>query len=62
MTKQDIEKMVQEEERRLGVGSADFLQRHEEIMQQCQRAAEIQPHMGQKGEKDGKTAIDCAGA
>ena len=49
MTKQDIEKMVQKEEGRLGVGSTDFLQGHEEIMEQCQRAAEIQPHMGQKG-------------
>ena len=35
MTKRELEHMVCAEGKRLGVGSAEFMKRHHEIMEQC---------------------------
>ena len=37
MTEKELMQMVHDEENRLGVGSADFMRRHQEIMDQCDR-------------------------
>ncbi|WP_333813222.1 hypothetical protein [Muricomes intestini] len=40
MTKKEIEEMVQEEIKRLSVGSPEFLQTHNEIMSDIEKAKE----------------------
>ncbi len=35
MTKEELGQIIYDEEKRLGVGSAEFIQRHQEIMEQC---------------------------
>lgn len=37
MTKRELEQIIRNEEKKLGVGSAKFTQRHQEIMDQCDR-------------------------
>lgn len=35
MTKDELEQMVHDEEERLGIGSSEFMQRHQEVMKSC---------------------------
>lgn len=35
MTKQEIERMIHDEKKRLNVGGKDFMKRHKEIMESC---------------------------
>ena len=55
MTKDEFDAMVAEEEKRLGVGSEEFLQRHNEIMELINKAQK-------KGAKaNGKADHECQG-
>lgn len=54
LSKQDLDKLVKDEERRLGVGSPEFMQRHNEIIeeidhiqQRAQKRKEEQARMKQ---------------
>lgn len=38
--KELMEKLVTEEEKRLGVGSEEFMKRHEEIMNECEEISQ----------------------
>ena len=58
MTQKDFEKMIQEEEKKLGVGSAEFMQRHQEIMEQCDRL--MSDRKEKKMEKQVLTAKDIS--
>lgn len=48
MTEKELMQMIHDEEKRLGVGSNDFMKKHQEIMEQCNN---LMP--SRKGEKDG---------
>lgn len=45
---QDINDMVSADEKRLGVGSKEFLDRHQEIMDLCDKAEEGLSHAKKK--------------
>ena len=55
MTKEEFDAMVEAEEKRLGVGSKEFIQRHNEIMELIDRAR------GKGAAADGKTDYECPG-
>lgn len=59
MTEKELRQMVQDEEKRLGVGSSDFMRRHREIMEQCNS---FSPISGRKEAADEKTGIRCEGS
>lgn len=59
MTEKELKQMVQEEEKRLGVGSSDFMRRHREIMEQCNS---FSPISGRKEAADEKAGIRCKGS
>lgn len=54
MTEKELKQMVQDEEKRLGVGSSDFMRRHREIMEQCDSLIS-----GRKEAADEKAGIRC---
>ena len=56
MTEKELKQMVQDEEKRLGVGSSDFMRRHREIMEQCNS---FSPISGRKEAADEKAGIRC---
>ena len=56
MTEKELKQMVQDEEKRLGVGSSDFMRRHREIMEQCNS---FSPISGRKGAAEEKAGIRC---
>jgi len=51
MAKEELAAMITEEEKRLGVGSKEFIQRHNEIMELIDRAS------GKGDEEDGKKTV-----
>ena len=55
MTEEELDAMVEAEEKRLGVGSKEFIQRHNEIMELIDRAR------GKGASADCKAAYDCPG-
>ena len=55
LSKEELDAMVAEEEKRLGVGSKEFLQRHNEIMELIDRAR------GKGAAADGKADYECPG-
>ncbi len=55
MTKEEFDAMVAAEEKRLGVGNKEFMQRHNEIMELIDRAR------GKGAAADGKTDYECQG-
>lgn len=59
MTEKELKQMVQDEEKRLGVGCSDFMRRHREIMEQCNS---FSPISGRKEAADEKTGIRCKGS
>lgn len=59
MTEKELKQMVQDEEKRLGVGSSDFMRRHREIMEQCNS---FSPISGRKEAADEKAGIRCKGS
>ena len=54
MTEKELKQMVQDEEKRLGVGSSEFMRRHREIMEQCNSFG---PISGGKEAADEKAGI-----
>ncbi len=52
MTEEELDAMVAEEEKRLGVGSKEFLQRHNEIMRMIGKARQ------NGGKSDGTDSTD----
>ena len=59
MTVNELKQMVQDEEKRLGVGSSEFMRRHREIMEQCNS---FSPISGRKEAADEKAGIRCKGS
>lgn len=59
MTEKELKQMIQDEEKRLGVGSSDFMRRHREIMEQCNS---FSPISGRKEAADEKAGIRCKGS
>ena len=59
MREKEIRQMVQDEEKRLGVGSSDFMRRHQEIMEQCNS---FDPISGRKETADEKAGIRRKGS
>ena len=55
MTEEELDAMVEAEEKRLGVGSKEFIQRHNEIMGLIDRAR------GKGAAADGKADYECPG-
>ena len=55
MTEEELDAMVEAEEKRLGVGSKEFIQRHNEIMELIDRAR------GKGAAADGKTDYERPG-
>lgn len=55
MTKEELAAMVTAEEKRLGVGSKEFMQRHNEIMELIDKAR------GKGAAVDGKADYECQG-
>jgi len=55
LSKEELAVMMAEEEKRLGVGSKEFLQRHNEIMELIDRAR------GKGAATDGKANYECQG-
>ncbi len=55
LSKEELDAMVAEEEKRLGVGSKESPQRHNEIMELIDRAR------GKGAAADGKTDYECPG-
>ncbi len=55
LSQEELDAMVAEEEKRLGVGSKEFLQRHNEIMELIDRAR------GKGAAADGKADYECQG-
>ena len=53
MTEEELDAMVEAEEKRLGVGSKEFIQRHNEIMELIDRAR------GKGAAADGKADYEC---
>lgn len=54
MTEKELRQMVLDEEKRLGVGSSDFMRRHREIMEQCDSLI-----LGREEAADEKAGIRC---
>ena len=54
MTEKELKQMVQDEEKRLGVGSSEFMRRHREIMEQCNS---FSPISGRKEAADEKAGV-----
>ncbi len=57
MTEEELDAMVEAEEKRLGVGSKEFIQRHNEIMELIDRDRA----RGKGAAADGKTDYECPG-
>ena len=55
MTEEELDAMVAAEGQRLGVGSKEFIQRHNEIMELIDRAR------GKGAAADGKADYECPG-
>ena len=55
LSQEELDAMVEAEEKRLGVGSKEFLQRHNEIMELIDRAR------GKGAAADGKADYECQG-
>ena len=55
LSKEELDAMVAEEEKRLGVGSKESLQRHNEIMQRIERAR------GKGALTNGEADYECQG-
>lgn len=53
MSQEEITALVEAEEQRLGVGSTEFMDQHNEIMRMIERC--------QKGEQHEQTNIQCQG-
>ncbi len=53
MAKEELAAMITEEEKRLGVGSKEFIQRHNEIMCMVDRARRIGGKTDGTGSADG---------
>ena len=55
LSQEELDAMVEAEEKRLGVGNKEFIQRHNEIMELIDRAR------GKGAAADGKTDYECQG-
>ena len=55
ITREEFAAMVDEEEKRLGIGSKEFIQRHNEIMELIDEAR------GKGAAADGKADYECQG-
>ena len=55
LSQEELDAMVEAEEKRLGVGSKEFIQRHNEIMELIDRAR------GKGAAADGKADYECQG-
>ena len=55
LSQEELDAMVEAEEKRLGVGSKEFIQRHNEIMELIDRAR------GKGAAADGKADYECPG-
>lgn len=55
LSQEELDAMVEAEEKRLGVGSKEFMQRHNEIMQRIERTR------GKGAAADGKADYECPG-
>ena len=55
LSKEELDTMVAAEEKHLGVGSKEFIQRHNEIMELIDRAR------GKGAAADGKADYECPG-
>lgn len=55
LSQEELDAMVEAEEKRLGVGNKEFMQRHNEIMELIDRAR------GKGAAADGKTDYECQG-
>ena len=53
LSQEELDAMVEAEEKRLGVGNKEFIQRHNEIMELIDRAR------GKGAAADGKTDYEC---
>lgn len=55
LSQEELAAMMAEEEKRLGVGSTEFMQRHNEIMELIDKAR------GKGASADGKADYECQG-
>lgn len=55
LSQEELDAMVEAEEKRLGVGNKEFIQRHNEIMELIDRAR------GKGAAADGKADYECPG-
>jgi len=55
LSREELAAMMAEEEKRLGVGSREFMQRHNEIMELIDKAR------GKGASADGKADYECQG-
>ena len=62
MTKDEFDAMVAEEEKRLGVGSEEFLQRHNEIMELIDKAQEKGAKVNVKADHECQGRYGSAGS